>query len=73
MVWQEISYWQLSSSAPISAPTLTKTNGARADTKFGFRPTPPNPTHPNPPQTLAKSQINLESSNLAHKPVTGCI
>ena len=27
---------KLSSLAPISAPTSIKTNGARADTKFGF-------------------------------------
>ena len=38
----------LSSSARNSAPTSTKPNGARADTKFGFRP-------PHPPKTFLHS------------------
>ena len=33
-----ISYFLLSSSAPISAPTSTKPTGAKADTKFEFYP-----------------------------------
>ena len=43
LLWNQLCIHKskLSSSAPISASTYTKTNGARADTKFGFRPSHP--------------------------------
>ena len=71
--WFTSVTWQLSSLAPISAQTSTKPNVARADTKIGFRPTPPTPSHSThstpPPQTflhcLNHLMLNLSHWNLA--------